>query len=219
KWQDGGVNERSYFITVKPTGQIQFLVSPNGVNTYSVISTNAITLNEWTHVSGVFDGDAQELRVYIDGVQLGTTATTFATIFDNAQPLLLGSGKVGGAAQSYFHGSIDDAAVYSRALSTTELNAIVRSGGGAKGGNTVAGNLIGTDVSGTRAVGNGSHGVYLVNSSGNTVGGITAGSGNVIAGNTWSGIVIHANNGTLPEGNFIQGNYIGTDITGTQDLG
>ncbi|MCA9165384.1 MAG: LamG domain-containing protein, partial [Planctomycetales bacterium] len=108
KWQDGaGINERGYFITVKPTGQIQFFASADGATMWaSAISTSTIELNTWTHVSGVFDSEAQQLRVYIDGQLVGTTATSFTTLFDNAQPLLIGSGKVGGAAQSYFHGSI-----------------------------------------------------------------------------------------------------------------
>jgi hypothetical protein len=49
------------------------------------------------------------------------------------------------------------------------------------GGATVQGNLIGSDASGTRAVGNGSFGVYVENTLDVLIGGTTAGSGNLIA--------------------------------------
>jgi hypothetical protein len=80
----------------------------------------------------------------------------------------------------------------------------------------VEGNLIGTDVTGTKAVPNmGGQGVLLYNSTGGvTVGGSAAGAANVISGNGGSGITI--DNGS---GSIIQGNFIGTDITGILPLG
>ena len=50
-------------------------------------------------------------------------------------------------------------------------------------GNLVTNNWIGTDIRGTVALVNGSYGV-IVFSSCNTIGGTTAGAGNVISGNT-----------------------------------
>ncbi len=90
-------------------------------------------------------------------------------------------------------------------------------------GNAVLGNLIGTDVTGTVALGNGSinSGVVIKSASGNTIGGLSAGARNIIAGNGGSGISIVVN---VPaegpaQNNVVQGNYIGTDITGTVDMG
>jgi hypothetical protein len=80
-------------------------------------------------------------------------------------------------------------------------------------GNAVLGNLIGTDASGTLALPNG-YGVELFSGSGNTIGGGTvAGAGNLISGNLYDGIGIYS------DGNVIQGNFIGTDVTGTNPLG
>jgi CSLREA domain-containing protein len=78
----------------------------------------------------------------------------------------------------------------------------------------VMGNLIGTDVSGTAALGNGQWGIE-VRGNHNTVGGDTAGKRNVISANMEEGIFIDASS----EDNIVQGNYIGTDITGTLPLG
>src|SRR5262249_29422244 len=49
----------------------------------------------------------------------------------------------------------------------------------------------------------------------NTIGGTSAGARNVISGNALDGIVI-SDSGTT--GNVVQGNYIGTDITGAVAL-
>jgi titin len=79
-------------------------------------------------------------------------------------------------------------------------------------GNVVQGNLVGTDVSGTRVLGN-ETGV-IVSAPTNTVGGNVTGAGNIISGNRDDGLELLAGGGTL-----VQGNYIGTDVTGTRALG
>jgi len=78
-------------------------------------------------------------------------------------------------------------------------------------GTLVSGNLIGTNLAGTAALSNGGDGIF-VRSAGNTIGGTTAGAGNVISGNLNDGIDLGANN------NLIVGNRIGTDGTGTVAL-
>jgi titin len=81
-------------------------------------------------------------------------------------------------------------------------------------GNRLEGNSIGTDVSGTHALGNRTVGVYILRATNNIIGGKAAGAGNLISGNTSHGILMFQ--GT---GNQVQGNYIGTDSTGTRALG
>ena len=48
------------------------------------------------------------------------------------------------------------------------------------GGNHIEGNYIGTDVTGTLALGNQYNGIAIESSSSNTIGGTSAGAGNVI---------------------------------------
>jgi hypothetical protein len=79
-------------------------------------------------------------------------------------------------------------------------------------GNGMRGNYIGTDVTGTLALGNGT-GVYFARGSNNSIGGPGAGFGNLISGNLLEGVKIESGAGT------IQGNLIGTDVTGTRALG
>ncbi|MDA0744994.1 MAG: right-handed parallel beta-helix repeat-containing protein [bacterium] len=91
----------------------------------------------------------------------------------------------------------------------------IRISGNPATGNVVAGNFIGTDVTGTVALGNGHFGVSIQDAANNTIGGTTAETRNLISANL-SGIGIV---GITATGNGVQGNYIGTDITGTVDLG
>ena len=74
------------------------------------------------------------------------------------------------------------------------------------GGNHIEGNFIGADVTGTVAFTTELHGGIIIASSGNTIGGTTAGAGNLIEG----GVFIHD-----VSDNVVQGNLIGTDVTGT----
>ena len=81
--------------------------------------------------------------------------------------------------------------------------------------NTVTGNYVGTDVTGSQAMGNGVHGIHLDYGPENAIGGTGAGQRNVISGNSGNGLYL--NRGS--DGNTIAGNYIGTDATGSLDLG
>jgi uncharacterized repeat protein (TIGR01451 family) len=80
------------------------------------------------------------------------------------------------------------------------------------GGDTIQGDYIGTDVSGEIALGNSLSGIALSNAKGNTIGGLTAGSGNLISNNGQNGISFY--NGS--SGNVVQGNLIGVDASGQQ---
>ncbi|HEU5236976.1 MAG TPA: hypothetical protein VFU37_07530, partial [Pyrinomonadaceae bacterium] len=77
-------------------------------------------------------------------------------------------------------------------------------------GNIVSGNFIGTNATGTGAIGN-QEGISIGGAN-NTIGGLVAGTRNIISGNVGNGITLTGNQAT---GNFIQGNYIGTNPSGT----
>src|SRR5208337_3807120 len=87
--------------------------------------------------------------------------------------------------------------------------------GGSATGNLLLGNLIGSDKTGMVDLGNKNQGILISNAPGNTVGGNTAASLNLISANHIA-ITI---DGAGATGNLVQGNYIGTDITGLARLG
>ncbi len=84
----------------------------------------------------------------------------------------------------------------------------------ASSGNVISGNMIGTNAEGTAAIGNGSFGINLT-SPDNQIGGTSPGARNIISGNG-RGIQL---SGGFTEGSVIEGNYIGTDVTGLLPIG
>jgi hypothetical protein len=86
--------------------------------------------------------------------------------------------------------------------------------GASASGNLVAGNLIGSDKSGLHALANAQEGVLIDFASGNTIGGTTAAARNLISANHW-GLRIQ---GAGASSNVVEGNLIGTDLTGQAPL-
>ena len=94
-----------------------------------------------------------------------------------------------------------------------------------EGGNAIRGNYIGTNAAGSAAAGNGGDGLLVDNTAENTIGGTSALDRNVISGNgsrtnfpTLARDGIHLL-GAGAHGNVVQGNYLGTDATGTKAVG
>jgi hypothetical protein len=93
-------------------------------------------------------------------------------------------------------------------------------------GNQVQGNYVGTDVNGTADLGNGENGILIsstnsangggLDTTNNVIGGSVAGAANLVSGNGLSGVLI---DGPKASTNIVQGNFIGTNATGTVALG
>ena len=110
-------------------------------------------------------------------------------------------------------------------ISGNHLDGVAIAGDSGPIGNLVQGNYIGTDSTGKVALGNGRSGVRISSAIGstdsathNTIGGTAAGAGNLISVNKEDGVLIR---GDVTGGtdNVVQGNFIGTDVTGKKDLG
>jgi uncharacterized repeat protein (TIGR01451 family) len=88
-------------------------------------------------------------------------------------------------------------------------------------GNKVEGNFIGTNAAGTAAIPNSGAGVIIgfggspAAALDNIIGGTVAGTRNIISGNNFGGVEIYDGGST---GNQIQGNFIGTDVTGNNAI-
>ncbi|MDH4038914.1 MAG: hypothetical protein OEV86_15685, partial [Candidatus Krumholzibacteria bacterium] len=78
--------------------------------------------------------------------------------------------------------------------------------------NELYGNYIGMAVDGVSVLANDGYGVYIEQSSGNSIGGIAPGQANVITGNRDCGVIVQASEANA---NAVTGNYIGCDETET----
>ncbi len=84
---------------------------------------------------------------------------------------------------------------------------------GSASNNTVVGNLIGTTAAGTAILGNGWYGMDIQGpAAGNMIGGTSPSARNVISGNSLGGVHISLAGATA---NTVEGNFIGTDVSGT----
>jgi parallel beta-helix repeat protein len=91
-------------------------------------------------------------------------------------------------------------------ISGNQSHGVLISGSGATG-NAVEGNSIGTDAAGTGAIANGREGVRVEADSNRVV-------DNLVSANNGFGVLLHG-----ASTNVVQGNYAGTDGSGTLDLG
>ena len=203
------------------------------------IGTNAAGVAAVPNLDGVF--------ILFAGAQLGGTApgegnlisgnTESGVIFSNAgadviQGNLIGTDVSGTGALG--NGTIGLALVVTGNETVGGTTAAARniiSGNGSHGiliagntnaGDTIEGNFVGIGANGA-ALGNGGDGILLETTGGglipahdNIIGGTALGAGNLISGNGGDGIRLTGNGTT---GNLIQGNDIGTDVTGTAPLG
>lgn len=111
-------------------------------------------------------------------------------------------------------GGTDPAARNVISASVTDGISIQQGTTGTASANTVQGNYVGTDTTGTNPLGNARHGIYVEDSPGNLIGGTEEGAGNVVSASGDAGVSIFR-----AAGNVMQGNLVGTDVTGTTALG
>jgi hypothetical protein len=83
-------------------------------------------------------------------------------------------------------------------------------------GNLIQGNYIGLGSNGMSAIPNNDGVLFSDGATNNTLGGTNAGAANCVSGNSYRGVFISDAN---TSGNLVQGNFIGTDRTGTNALG
>ena len=87
---------------------------------------------------------------------------------------------------------------------------------------SIKGNYIGTNTNGSFAVANQNDGIGIFSgtsaatANGNIIGGSLLADRNLISGNTHNGVVINAQNGGRTLNNIVAGNYIGTNLSGTE---
>jgi hypothetical protein len=84
----------------------------------TIASTTAIASGTWYHLAATYDGTT--MRLYVNGVQQASAASSISQL-NTTYPFRIGAvGATGGAKYS---GTIDEVAIYNRALSAAEINA------------------------------------------------------------------------------------------------
>jgi CSLREA domain-containing protein len=182
----------------------------HGLFIYAGSSTvRGLVINRFTHTGIEIEVNGGNV---IQGNYIGTDVTG---------TLALGNGDYDGLLILTPNNTIGGTTLAARNIISGNKGQGIRMQGSEASGNIVQGNFIGVDSTGTAALGNGTDcchsGIVMhLGASNNLIGGSVPGAGNVISGNTADGVTI-ADAGTT--GNIVAGNFIGTDVTGTQDVG
>lgn len=86
-----------------------------------VISTTTLVINQWYHVVAIFNSDTDTHQLYINNVVQNNTVTEIA--IPNTNPIVtpkIGQQATGTGAK--FVGSMDEVAIFNRAVTATEVN-------------------------------------------------------------------------------------------------
>jgi hypothetical protein len=206
------------FLGTDPTGTTVPGGTRGGVGVYGGASNNTIggtspdarNIISGHQFNGVILADPSTDGNIVAGNYIGTDASGTVGLGNLGQGVLIDNG----ASNNMIGGGTPGAA---NVISGNQLSGIEIQDAGTSG-NLVVGNFIGTDATGTAALGNGGDGVDLQGgASTNTIGSdLKDAPPNVISGNLGQGIEI-AGAGT--DGNQVEHDYIGTDVTGTARLG
>ncbi len=106
--------------------KLRFRLKTNGVTTTLIASSGNLTPGVWTHAAAVYDGAT--MRIYKDGVEVGTTSKTGALSTSSAVNVAIGNQPTGGGSMP-FDGSIDDVRIYGKALSQPEVASLTAGSG------------------------------------------------------------------------------------------
>ena len=112
-----GNGSSGYMLRCGASGTLSFNLG-DGSAWHEVLSAaNALTLNTWQHVAGTYDGTT--MRLYLNGVQIGTTASTF-NIASPGNSVVIGDWS-NGDNQRNFPGKIDEVRVWNKTISAASL--------------------------------------------------------------------------------------------------
>jgi hypothetical protein len=123
KFDNGGLAQNvSYSIRINTLGNL-FAQFSNGQPATFVNSSNyTVSLNTWYQVVYVWtnNGGSGTIETFINGLSIGTTSHSFASILNSTNPLYIGSYN-GGEYSQYFNGRIGVVRLYNDSLTSTEV--------------------------------------------------------------------------------------------------
>lgn len=118
----GGGNPSTGFFSsgVNGAGKVNFLLS-DGSSFPQLESDGAYNDGTWHQVACVLDNSADYVYLYVDGAVIKSQFVSFGGSFSNSNSLLIGSLLNNSSLGFYYRGSIDEIAIYNRALSASEI--------------------------------------------------------------------------------------------------
>ena len=132
---DGGNNYAGTSLSITSSGQVRGFIrsDTDGGSTVSKTGRTNLSKNSWYHVAFTYDGSQvpSGYKIYVNGIDDGVSSTTDQGVGDltgtNAN---LGSGayNVNNTPSNFLDGKVEDARIYSKALSPSEVFELYRWG-------------------------------------------------------------------------------------------
>lgn len=117
-----GVSEQAHYFmlsTINSSGvKLRFRLKAGGTTSTLIAGTGILSNGEWVHVAATYDGS--NMRLYLDGAEVGIRAKTGLIDSNTIVPFWVG-GNPDGATSRPWDGQIDDVRLYDSALGLGEI--------------------------------------------------------------------------------------------------
>ncbi|HYV36786.1 MAG TPA: LamG-like jellyroll fold domain-containing protein, partial [Gemmataceae bacterium] len=134
---DPGPDNVSWFLG-SIDGRIQFGVYQSGLGRVIETDNPVLVEGSWQHVAGTFDVATQTIKIYLNGVEIPSSFVaghdhTVTGIGDSNSPVRIGTlSNSDGVLNGFWSGLVDEASIYDRALSDSDIQSIVAAGSAGK---------------------------------------------------------------------------------------
>ena len=108
------------FLLRRDNNDYAFWISGNPGVFKVVNATNAVAINTWQHVAGVWNGS--DLKIYVNGILMATTTgVTESSFATTTNTVMIGNNQAGTGAER-FTGSIDEVRIWNSVKTIEEIN-------------------------------------------------------------------------------------------------
>src|SRR5215213_6947207 len=124
--ESAGKNQ-NYGIWFTPSERLQGGFETTGGTNRYITSANTYNDGQWHHGVVTFDNPNNIVRLFVDGVQIGTLSTTSNPDNTGSQPLRI-AGNAQSLTEDFFIGQLDEVGVWNRALTNAEITNLMNTG-------------------------------------------------------------------------------------------
>ena len=113
-----GANDQDHYwmVSTFSSNSVRFRLKANGSTTTLISNSGVIAADQWHYVAATYD--ESRMRIYVDGVDVGSTSKSGAVNTNGNVPASLGNQPQGGKP---FDGRMDEVRLYNRALTANEI--------------------------------------------------------------------------------------------------
>jgi hypothetical protein len=118
--RDGGLSNLHWWAGCSDGGRAAFYLRDTSGVLAGAAGTRNLTNGAWHHIVAVRDATATRIRIYVDGIEEGSTRASYAAGF-GSPTAALNIGWINLSRQHHFEGTVDEVALYKRALFPNEI--------------------------------------------------------------------------------------------------